>query len=400
MPIRRKVAITLVALAALAPAALAIAVVADGGGGTSQPTEALALHPVAGDFEPDATTLEDCGEQTCVEQAFGNIAYYQGPKAAIARLEAEIDPDSNACHRIVHSIGSASLARYEGNVGRTFAEGASNCFAGYYHGVLERALVNVRSYRASALSAVARGLCVGTQVRAVAELEYQCLHGLGHGLMITTGYDLPVSLAVCDRLDGEWEATACEGGAFMENISTSYGVRSRWVRDDDPVFPCDAVREGARRTCYQLVTSRMLQVLGVAWEEIAEACGALERQWIRTCFQSFGRDVSGQTHRDPEEIAAACELARAYGHELECVRFAAMDMTLNYQRGHEAALLCDEARAGLRASCFHAVGTIMGRFRATDSERDADCRALTRRKDDVAACMRGARTRLEAAVGE
>jgi hypothetical protein len=399
MPTRRKIALALVALAALALAALATVVVTEGGSGSSGLREALALHPVAGGFAPDGTRLEDCTEQTCVEQAFGNIAYHHGPRKAFARLEKEIDPDSNACHRIVHSIGSASLARYGGNVGRTFAEGDSNCFAGYYHGVLERALVNVRS-RPGALAAVARTLCVDAQVQAVAELEYQCLHGLGHGLMITTGYDLPVSLEVCDRLGGEWKATSCEGGAFMENISTSYGVRSRWVRDDDPIFPCDAVREGAQRTCYQVVTSRILQVYGIDWERTAKACGSLERRWIRACFQSFGRDVSGQTQRDPEQISAVCEVTRSYGHEVECVRFAAMDMTLNYQRGDEAAILCNQARTALRAPCYHAVGSIMGRFRTRGTERAADCRTLTRVDENVRACIRGASIRLEAVVGE
>ena len=396
----RKIALVVVVLAALAPAALLVGVAADGGAGSALPTQALALHPVAGGFEPDGTELNDCDDQSCIEQAFGNIAYYRGPRAAFARLEAEVDPNSNGCHRIAHSIGSAALARYEGNVGRTFAEGASNCFAGYYHGVLERSLVNVGSRRASALGALARTLCDGRPIRALAELEYQCLHGLGHGLMITTGYDLPVSLEVCDRLRSEWEATACEGGTFMENISTSYGVRSRWVRDDDPIFPCQVVHEGAKRTCYQLVTSRMLQVHGVDWERIAKGCGSLARRWVRECFQSFGRDVSGQTRRAAEEVSAICELAQDYGHEVECVRFAAMDMTLNYQRGDEAAGFCATARTALREPCYHAVGTIMGRFRATDAERAVDCRALTAVDQDLRACTRGAGTRVNAAVGE
>jgi hypothetical protein len=399
---RRILAVALVASAGLATLAFAIAVVAGGGSGTQTTSTALVLHPVAGSFEPDATTLESCDgdDPTCIEQAFGNIAYYEGPRRAIAVLEQEVDPDSNGCHRIVHSIGSASLARFDGNVGRTFAQGTSNCFSGYYHGVLERSLVNASSYGATALTAVSRRICDDPGVRALADLEYQCLHGLGHGLMITTGYDLPLSLHVCGRMDGEWEQTSCEGGALMENISTSYGVRSRWVRDDDPVYPCNAIRDQAKRTCYQLVTSRILQVVGVDWERTAEICGSVEQRWVRSCFQSFGRDVSGQTRRNAEEIAEICTLARDYGHEVECIRFAAMDMVLNYARGDEAAVLCDRTGASLQAPCYQAIGAIMGRSRASAAERAADCRALKTIERNVRACIRGANTRLDAAVGE
>jgi len=401
MRIRRIAAFGLLTLAALALAALAVAVIADSGSGTPQPTTAAPLHPVAGNFKPDGTTLDDCSEEElpCVEQAYGNIAYRSGPKQALAVLEEEIGSQTNGCHRIAHNIGSASLARYKGNVGRTFAEGSSTCASGYYHGVLSRALVNVKSYGASALGAVARGLCSGDEVQALAELEYQCLHGLGHGLMITTGYNLPTSLEVCDHLRGKWEATSCNGGVFMENFVTSYGAQSPWVRDDDPVYPCNQVAEEDKQTCYQLVTSRILRVIGVDWVKTAEICASVEKNWVLACFESYGRDVAGQAHRDPEEIRKLCAIARPYGGERECIRFAALDMVLNDKTGKQAAGLCDGTTGGLRGSCYEAIGSLMARSRTTLVASQADCRSLTTVSSDVAACIRGAKARLAAPLG-
>ncbi|MBA2424606.1 MAG: hypothetical protein H0V58_04510 [Actinobacteria bacterium] len=402
MRIRRIAAFGLLALAALALATLAVAVIADSGSGTPQPTTAAPLHPVAGNFKPDATTLEDCSDdvQACIEQAYGNIAYDSGPKRALAVLEEKIDSASNSCHRIAHSIGSASLARYQGNVGRTFAEGFSACFSGYYHGVLERSLVNVKSYKASALGAVARGLCTDSEIRAIQELEYHCLHGLGHGLMITSGYSLPLSLDVCDYMQGVWAARACNGGVFMENFFTSYGVQSPWVRADDPVYPCNWVAEEDKRPCYQLVTSRILRVVGVDWERTAEICGSIEREWISSCFESYGRDASGQTHRDAEEILGICASARPYGGERQCVQFAAMDHVENYAAGTQAAAFCDKTSLELQAPCYQALGTILGRFKRTPEERAVDCRSLTNDRSKATACIRGASTQLDAVVGQ
>jgi hypothetical protein len=388
---RRAVVVAVLAFVALAEAALGAAVLT-AGDDAPPPLEAVPLHPIAGSFEPDGTTLAECSHQACYEQAFGNLAYRAGPKRALAALEREVGTNTNACHRVAHIIGSASLARYDGNVGRTFAEGSPTCFSGYYHGVLERSLVNVKSYAANALGAVARGLCNDPAVRRVAELEYQCLHGLGHGLMITTGYNLPIALRVCDFLDTSWETTSCNGGVFMENMSTSYGVRSRFVREDDPVYPCNWVAKADKLTCYQLVTSRILQVVGVDWEATARICAGVEKGWVQACFQSYGRDAAGQTRRDPEQILEACEIARPYGGERACVRFAAMDLTGNDSSGRSAAAFCTFAPAYTREACFDAVGAIMGRFRATSRARVADCRSLNADAGLVKACIRGSGT--------
>ena len=375
----------------------AIVFTRDDGGGTSTAggtaQTALPLHPVAGTFKTNDVTLEDCSEQTCYEQAYGNIAYREGPKAALELFDRQYGDGSDpGCHRVAHTIGAAALARFAGNVAKTFASGSSSCWSGYYHGVLERALLKVKSYDANALGDVARGLCDDRGVRAVSWLAYQCLHGLGHGLMITTGYDLPRSLGACKRLTDEWDQNSCKGGAFMENIATSYGIESRWVKADDPVYPCNWVAYPDKNACYQLVTSRILRVVGPDWKRIAQICASVEDGWVSTCFQSFGRDVSGTTHRDPKRILKLCGVARPYGGERDCVLTAAMDMTANFTGGTQAARLCTATSSALRASCFQAVGSIMARFETTNAAREAACRSIVRGTHDVSACIAGTRS--------
>ena len=370
----------------------------DGEARSSSFKPAVALHPVAGTFRPDDTTLAECTDGACFEQAYGNVAHRDGPKVALELFARHFGDGSDpACHRIAHTIGSASLARNGSNVASTIAEGSPTCGSGYYHGVLERALVGVRQRTRSALARVAGRLCDDGDVLNRASLLYQCLHGLGHGLMITTGYELPVSLAVCNRLGSEWDRESCKGGVFMENRSSSYGVRSRWLRDDDPVYPCNSVAERDARTCYQLVTTQVIAAIGTDWERIAETCGGVERRWVGACFQSFGQNAAVYTHRDPEGISELCSVARPYGGERACVVFAAMDLTNNFAGGEQASGLCRATAARLRGACFEAIGTIMGRFRTTTAERVDDCRAISAEAADVAACVRGSSAGLPAA---
>ncbi len=157
---------------------------------------------VAAGFKPDDTKIEDC-EATdfhCFEQAFANISYKDGPKTALDTFDQDIKtpgPIERDCHRIAHAIGAGALSHFHGNIGQAFVAGRPSCTSGYYHGILERAFLGVDQ---SQLGASARKFCASPEVRKSEFIAYQCVHGLGHGLMIYTGYDLPLSLHTCDKL--------------------------------------------------------------------------------------------------------------------------------------------------------------------------------------------------------
>ena len=394
MRTRRIAALGLLGFAALAVAALAVAVIANGGSGAAPPqATALPLHPVAGNFKPDDTTLLECSTSTCFEQAFGNIAYREGPKVALALFDDRIakSGDNSECHRIAHAIGAASLTRYGGDVARTFAEGSSSCFSGYYHGVLERSLAKVKSYKPAVLGRVVRGLCKELRSRAVAWPGYHCLHGLGHGLMITTGYSLPLSLDVCNRLSTDWDRTACKSGAFMENISTSYGVRSRWLRDDDPVYPCNWVARDDKLKCYEIVTSRILPVVDWDWDKTAQMCASVEKGWASACFRSLGRDAAGTTKFEADEIVERCAFARPYGGEGSCIAGAALATTGAFTSAERSSVLCSTVPMDFRDRCYYAIGAVLRHFTGTSVEREADCRSITTNRRYLARCISGTR---------
>jgi hypothetical protein len=344
-------------------------------------------HPVAGNFEPDDTQIADCeGEFACLEQAFGNLAYVKGPKPTLRVFDRMMLTDKAVdgdCHRIVHSIGSASLARYEGNVAKAFAEGSASCWSGYYHGILERAFIDADP---DDLGLISRRLCDDDGIRTTKYLAYQCVHGLGHGLMIYTGYNLPVSLDVCDALATRWDQNSCSGGVFMENISSTYGVKSRWLKDDDLVYPCNVVAKRHKYYCYMMLTSRVLEANGYDWKPTADLCTTVESDWIDICFQSLGRDASGATRQEAGKIMKLCNLAGRWVRE--CVYGAARDITANDSGTRRSVRLCQLAPRQIRARCFDGIGTILADLSARDSQTRAACAAVTKRY--FQACIRGA----------
>jgi hypothetical protein len=339
----------------------------------SSGSQAANPHPVAGDFEPDGTKLADCAPgdssfQTCLEQGYGNLAYEDGAEVALGRFAAAIASDpvvERGCHRIAHTIGSATLARDEGDVGKAFSEGDSTCWSGFYHGILERALKGATEE--TVLVARIRALCQDVLAGEDTFTAYQCVHGLGHGLMIRTGLDLPYSLDMCTKLETPWEQTSCDGGVFMENFNTSYGVTSRFLKDDQPLYPCTAVAERHKLYCYLQITDRILQLNGYDFAAAGRTCLEAEPSWVATCFQSYGRSASGTSRLDRKQLLAYCAEAPASGRS-DCVYGAVRDIASNDAGGARALAFCGAVPEAYRGRCFNGLGTIL-----TDLGRLQEC---------------------------
>jgi hypothetical protein len=391
-------------LAALAALTVALASSCGGGGdgpGDPQSPESEAqagssLHPVAGKFEPDDTSLESCGgNYRCLEQAFGNLVYEDGPKRGFEVLTEALRTRGGVeanCHRIVHAMGSAALKRYEGDVARTFSEGDATCNSGYYHGILERSFAGAKSQLE--LQTRATDVCRSEKIRLTQWLNFSCLHGLGHGLMIQTGYNLPTSLEICTGLDSRWNRDVCAGGVFMENFFTTYNVQSRFVRDDNLVYPCNAklISDDYRTACYLIVTARLLTKTGYDWKRTAAICGDVEKRYRPVCFESYGRDASGHSAHVPAQIATLCRLPKV--DQRACFFGASRELTSHYANPTRAAVLCRLTRGEDREWCFHGIGTIVASMHSDDAAaRSRVCASVGSR--DARHCMAGAGSEAE-----
>ena len=341
------------------------------------------------EFKPDQTTIRKCAKSDrpeCYRQAFGNVAYRRGPEKALALLatdDARMTAVHADCHQISHWIGRAGLVHYKQDAGQALSHGAMTCNSGYYHGVLQVALAGLPR---DVVIRKAQTLCSAPAVNTEEFLLYQCVHGLGHGLMIYSHNDLPWSLRACHKLHTGFDRVSCTGGVFMQNLDTTMGT-SRYLSAKNPLYPCTTVAEGDKVYCYLMVTSRIQALDGYNWRKTAAWCRKSEPGWVKTCFESYGRDASGASQYHPAETIRLCE--QAGQNTSDCIYGAARDYGNNYAGGPEATRLCTAAPERYRARCFEGVGTILGSLHRLGSERKVACNAVTpkRYRPD---CYRGA----------
>jgi cytochrome c553 len=340
-------------------------------------------------FKPDGTTVADCektGKAFCYRQAFGNLAYKEGPEKALALLATDdrrISGVHSDCHQISHWVGHAGLAYYKNDAGQALSHGAMTCNSGYYHGVLQVALAGLPR---NVVVKKSQHLCDAPAVNTDDFLLYQCVHGLGHGLMIYSGDDLPWSLKTCHRLLTDFDRVSCTGGVFMQNLDTTMGI-SKYLSNKNPIYPCNIVADRDKVYCYLMVTSRILRLDGFNWTKTAAWCRKSEPGWVATCFQSMGRDASGATRYVAKNTVQLCSYAGK--NEDECLYGASRDYANNYAGGKEAAHLCNLSPARHRSYCFEGVGTILGAIHRATAGRKSACNSVTpaRYRAD---CYRGA----------
>ena len=258
------------------------------------------------------------------------------------------------------------------------------CNSGYYHGVLQVALAGLPR---NVVVKKSQHLCSAPAVNTEEFLLYQCVHGLGHGLMIYSGDDLPWSLRTCHKLLTDFDRVSCTGGVFMQNLDTTMGT-SRYLSAKDPIYPCNAVVERDKVYCYLMVTSRINTLDGYNWRKTADWCRRSERGWVETCFESYGRDASGASEYDPAKTIALC---RAGGPErrrtASTARRATTATTTRAARSRRASAPPLPAR--FRPRCYEGIGTILGAMHRYGAERHAACNRATpaRYRAD---CYRGA----------
>jgi hypothetical protein len=204
--------------------------------------------------------------------------------------------------------------------------------------------------------------------------------------MIYTGYDMPESLTTCDGLQTDFDQISCSGGVFMENFSSSYGVTSKYLRKNDPIYPCDSVAERYKGQCYGLVTANLLKTTGYDQKKTAAGCRRSEPRWLGICFESFGRDVSGIAGKSAAKARASCRLAAK--NEGDCLYGVVREIVNSDAGGERGARFCARAPKRYRSHCYSGVGSVMSAITMADPQLRATCRRLSGRYDR--SCLEGA----------
>jgi plastocyanin len=288
-----------------------------------------------------------------------------GAQEAMQMVLAEADGGSLIdCHTEAHQLGRAAFDIYGA---RVFSEGDSSCHSGFYHGAMETFLAKNGTEN---LDQKIKELCEIFDTRFGL---FECLHGVGHGVLAYEDYDLSQAINVCGELEGSFAQSSCYGGMFMENIVTGQGNgaipghETDWVNRTDPHFPCNAISQDrtVQVQCYQMQTSWMLTQNSYNFGRVAEICQATPESMIPVCFKSLGRDAAGHTLRNPDKIVDICGKVIGTEYYDECI-YGAVNVIVDFwgeKLEGQASELCGLLVESEKLACYQVLaGRLPGLF--------------------------------------
>ena len=301
-------------------------------------------------FNPKTAALVDClgtpreSDLSCWQERMEVLVTQNDTNAkafadANAAYQTSTYVKSN-CHQIAHIIGRAAGKKY-GDVTKAYTDGNDFCSSGYYHGVLEAALTTTDK---SAILSKLNDICTGVKNEGMYKLKhFNCVHGLGHGLMQLHDNELFTALNSCDTLTDNWERQSCLGGVFMENIMNEFnpGHETKYLKSDDLLYPCDAVDDYYKEPCYLIQTAHMLKSTGQNFAKTFELCGSVAAPYDATCYQSLGRDASGNTVSNLDSTVNSCNLGATERARENCYIGAVKDFVWHYNNLDQGLVLCD-----------------------------------------------------------
>ena len=304
----------------------------------------------------------------CIQRRYQDLVRGSGVRAAFAELKDELTRNElvkSNCHELTHIIGHAAAELYD-DVPTTYSQGDSFCGSGYFHGAMEAVVAKIGPDK---VLEEAGTLCADLYSFD----HYNCAHGLGHGFMRVQENELFGSLEMCDTLTDDWEEKRCYGGVFMENVVDKDNPihPSKYLKEDQPLYPCDVVEDRYKDECYQRQTSHALETRGNDFTEVFSLCGQVEENFRPSCYQGLGWDASVQSlnrgvgvETVNESTGALCMLGAGYEAQSNCVIGAIEYFIRHYYSDAQAKSFCESFGPDLRALCFQETEEYYGSFRS------------------------------------
>lgn len=278
------------------------------------------------------------------------LVHLEDLKSLAEKIQGEAIRKRTDCHETAHIFGKV----YFDEFGTDFFKNTElACQSGFLHGAMEGYL---------------SGNEVGHFIKEAEKLCYSfstrfdivnCVHGIGHGVMVAVDFNLPLSISYCDKLTNEYNIQSCYGGVFMENISSGEGKsilnphQSEWL-SKDPHYPCNQfpTSSSAQAQCYYMQSSWTAKIYNYDYKKMTEVCADLSGIPREACFNGLGRQADST--KDLQNVINKCQFSKKGSDDHKnCLIGGLMDFIdfLGNRINKEPQQFCNQL-GSLKAFCY------------------------------------------------
>jgi hypothetical protein len=209
------------------------------------------------------------------------------------------------CHHIAHNIGK-KLMGFTGSVEAAFNACTHSCIDGCFHGVMQ-AYVPGLSPEELEMTATMPEKCrtlADASDEGNKEWKYrQCIHGLGHGLVLKYGEDIARSTQTCQELPDSWHQDRCLGGVFMEKLHPFSMLPRDELGDAIPGICAEEEKSGDRKLfamCLDALGEALTFATGHNMPQAWSLCRKLPSSQQQVCMDAVITEFQGNQRRTRE----------------------------------------------------------------------------------------------------
>ena len=304
-------------------------------------TETLISNPQPVMPNPNSITLivsnilEECErDDICVAFRLTSLSANESENVVMSVLDGIIsawDDEKVTCHQNAHHLGHFLFEYFDRDVEKALANTNNKCGNALYHGVLEDSLLGeIRSENTSLEDLDVTSTCINVGDSPDSNVRLQCLHGMGHAIVMAYDYDLFNAIKRCDDFQTFAEQDMCLDGAFMQNHVENFNNGGGVFDKDDIYYPCNVVDEKYQNRCYIYQAYYILKGNNYSYLPTFEDCERIptsSEKIIGGCFGGVSNYLSVRTYQtDVDGIAKMCSEANLK-YQSYCINVAVFALT-------------------------------------------------------------------------
>lgn len=246
------------------------------------------------------------------------------------------------CHPLLHGLGDAAYIYY-GGYSQAIKYQNEICNSGYTHGVLEEYLTKTPD--------INQAITIACGSRSAEDFaQWQCFHGIGHGIMLASNKNVTPAIKLCESLLSKFSVNACVNGVFMEHFVVIDHDGN--IPTIDPTSLNDCLNQNYiyKGTCYLYAPTAYLTLHNAQYMAALKWCNGAEESYIATCTEGVGSQSMKDNINNPAVSRQVCQNADEK-YRTYCVS-GVVGMYIYFNGSSSAAQsLCQDQFVDYQATC-------------------------------------------------
>ena len=331
-------------------------------------------------FTPNAKDiLTTCGKDyDCIVDSLKYVSKNENQALVLETYSDIINAfkqTGDVCHGFGHQIGMF-LYSYTGNLHQVLQLIDRTCGGSIYHGVMQEYFkTNLHSYGDTLMYIVASNACDEIVDVSYSQIRSECVHGMGHGLVIANNYDFLTAIKKCGEFEDGLAQRSCVEGASMENVMAYSRNKGGTFDEHDVLFPCSVLDERYAEVCYHYHSGYILKKVNQSVEDAFKQCNKHQNEnHVRHCYYGIGIMKAFHNHDKLENIISACQNGNL-NYQSDC--FAGAIYNIADHKGiNQGFELCNLLPNMFKMDCYKNLGKWIHTIYFTEGEIENVCSQL------------------------